>query len=519
MSTVTPPAIPGQTIPVTALLALPDNKHPVESPLWYLHDLERELAVRQSLIGLHEDYYEGRHKLNFLTSTYREAFAQMLAGVCDNWIPLIIRAWVERLKPQGFTIGDAAEGDKAAWDIWQQNGLDSDIPLAFTESGKHGESYLLTWPDEQPKGIFGRFFSRRASEAVPRITLEHPSQVIVRRDAADRRRRKAALKKWREDDGTLMANLWLPGEIRRYRRTEGTDWVPRELDGVNAVDSYSRHPFIPMVPLVNDPHMLPCRPPTSICLPPHNVPPESFVGLGRSDLHDAIPTVDQINKLLCDLLVASEFAAFKQRWATGLEVPVDEESGKPVQPFEAAIDRVWMTPGDKAKFGEFSATELDNYDGAITARIASLAARTSTPPTYFPGPVIANVSDKGLKTTEAGLASKCDGKKTHGGESIEETMRISFAWMNDSRANATDMEINWAPSETRSQAEQADALTKLLTLGVPKKQLWSDYGYSPQQIEKFERMLLEQARNAGLFDINGPDVPPELDSPPDPDAE
>jgi hypothetical protein len=494
---------PNQAVPVQ-LPVSPATQEPVGSPLWWVESLEGEMDHRQHLIWLYEDYFAGRHKMTFASSAFREAFGQMLAAVSDNWIPLVIGASVERLKPQGFRFGESQEGDAEAWRIWQENSLDADAPLAFSEAAKHGESYLLVWPqgDARPRGVFGRFFQRRSQQVIPRITVEHPSQMIVRREPGDRRRRAAALKRWADETGREMATLYLPDEIHYFQKGSN-GWESRG-------DGSAPNPLgvVPVIPLVNEPQMLPCYPPTALRVLPHGVPAWSHVGLGRSDQADVISTVDQVNKLLCDMLVASEVAGFRQRWATGLEVPVDPETDQPIQTFSAAIDRLWITDAPDAKFGEFGATDLSNYTNAIEQRIQSLAARTRTPPHYLLGSIV-NASGDALKAAEAGLASKVDGKKKHYGEAIEEAIRIAFAFMGDDRAGDLSAEVDWAPSEARSESEYVDSLVKKLSIGVPKEQLWEDAGYTPQQISRFKAMLLEEGVRNDIFGPVAPEVTEE----------
>lgn len=482
---------------VPASLTQPPTDVPVGSPEWWVYQLDAELATRSTLTTLYEDYFEGRHALNFATATYREAYSEMLAAVNDNWIPLVIGMSVERLVAQGFTFSDGPtvtdeEADDEALRIWQDNSLDADSALAFTEACKHGESYMLVWPEQVSRpGIFGRWFRRR-SQVEPKITVEHPAQMVVRRAAGDRRRRSAAMKKWIEDDGTTVATLYLPDSIH-YFQMRDYQWVARDgrRDGGNDLG------VVPVVPIVNEPHMLPCRPPKALMVNPHRVNPAATVGLGRSDQADIITTVDQIDKLVCDMMVASEFAAFRQRWATGLDVGDEDEEGKEQVAFKAAVDRLWAVPasehGDEVKFGEFQATELKNYTDAIESRVQSLAARTRTPPHYLLGGM-ANLSGEALQAAETALASKVRGKQKTFGEGLEEAMRLAFAIKGDeSRAMATSVEINWAPAETRSESEYMDSLVKKMSLGIPLQQLWEDAGYSPQKIRRFKRLLLEQA--------------------------
>jgi hypothetical protein len=468
-------------------------------PRWWVYMLEHELTLRYPLVRIVEDYYEGRHRLNFATSKFREVFGEMLAAVSDNWMPLIVKASAERLRVQGFHVPEAPSsrlggflrrrlggtqtGDQHAWEIWQRNGLDVGAPMGFTEAIKHGEAYLMAWWDEE-------------DDQYARITVEHPSQVVVARANGDWRRRSAALKKWQEDDGSLRATLYLPDEIRRYRRDEGAQtWEPLS-DGQAVV----ANPLgvVPVIPIVNDPHMLPVRPPRGLMSTgPDNgtiVSDYAHVGLGRSDIVDAISTQDSINKLVCDMLVASEVGAFRQRWATGLEVPVGED-GKPKEPFESAINRLWISPDDQTKFGEFAATELSNFVTAIENRVSSLASRTRTPAHYLLAQSGSFPSGESLKASETGLVAKVKDKQGSFSESLEEALRLAFRIEGqDARAAAAQaMQTSWETAESRSESEYVDSLVKKLALGVPPQQLWQDAGYSPQEIERFRELLVEYA--------------------------
>jgi hypothetical protein len=341
--------------------------------------MEAELLARRPLVGLYEDYHEGRHQLGFMTEKFRATFGHMLAAVNDNWMPLVIRARVERLGVQGLQFEDDREGSDLAWDIWRRNFLDEDAPMLFTESAKHGEAYTLTWWDHRPKtGVFGRFFSRGTRQTEAEITVEHPAQFIVRRTGGQRREFAAALKLWKDDDGvTKFANLFLPKRIYRWI-DRGEGWEPYEADGAPAEEN---NPLgeVPVSAFTYDPQMLPCYPSSPMLCAPHNMP-MVHIGYGRSVLPDVIPTQDQINLLLCHFMINSEFRSFMQRWATGLEVPKDPHTGQPVDPgYKAVVDRLWVATGEGAKFGAFPQDDPTPILDGINQRIMSLAARTRTP--------------------------------------------------------------------------------------------------------------------------------------------
>lgn len=56
-----------------------------------------------------------------------------------------------------------------------------------------------------------------------------------------------------------------------------------------------------------------------------------------------------------------------------------------------------------------------------------------------------------------------------------------------------------ARPETRTEAERVDAITKLVSVGVPQEAAWERVpGVTPQTIERWRAMADEQAARTGL---------------------
>jgi hypothetical protein len=353
---------------------------------------------------------------------------------------------------EGFRIDDDPAGDRDAWALWQRSFMDADAELAQTTALTCGLAAVMVAP----------------SADGARITVEHPTQVIVACESGDRRRRLAALKCWTDEwTGGELATLYMPdGVYRWFRKNEAADWETGDT---------SPNPLgvVPIIPLRNRPDM--------------------FGGF-RSELQGFLETQDQINKLVLDMIVASEYQSFRQRWATGLELPVDPETGNPVQPFEAAIDRIWVNPDENGKFGEFGEVNLAGYVAALENRIDSLARRSRTPAHYMLGTGGSNPpSGEALKSTETGLVAKVGSRQNHFGEVWEEVIRLAFQAQGDPRANAVQAETIWSDPESRTESEHVDSLVKKMAIGVPLQQLWEDAGYSQTQIARFRQMALEEA--------------------------
>lgn len=461
---------------------------PTQSPQWWLQQLSMRLIARIGQTKKFQDYYDGNQPLTFITSKYREQFGKMLAAVCDNWMALVVDAVEERLHVEGFRIGDAVDGDAAAWEMWQRAHLDADSELVHNSSLVLGEAGVLVWYDQESDG--------------PEITVESALQVLVAFEAGSRRKRSAAIKMWLDDwTGQLWANVYLPNAVHKYRTSSATGVDPwtsegdsyrRQFSATVAGTSHSWIPLgvetnplgvVPIVPIVNRPQLL---------------------GRGRSEILEITSTQDQINKLVADMLVASEYTAFPQRWATGVEVPKDDE-GNELEPFKAAIDRLWHVPNDEAKFGDFTASDLSTYVKAIENRVQSLASRSRTPPHYLLGQSGTFPSGESLKATETGLIAKTKSRMRHFGEGWEEVIRLGFMVTDSAQAKVQTSETIWRDPESRTEGEHVDALLKKLALGVPIQQLWADAGYSPTQIERFLTMLAD-LKLKGLLQ-NAP-VPP-----------
>lgn len=424
------------------------------SPQWWADKLSERLNRQAADAELYEKYYEGRNQLTLATDKYRKEFAKMINGLSDNWMALVVDAVEERLHVEGFRFSDSP-ADQDVWEVWQANSLDSESELAHQCALISGVSAAMIWPSDD--------------ENIPQITIEHASEVVVASQPGNRHRRIAAMKKWLDGDDEYYVDLFLPEGLYHMKMRSGGRYMPREEDW------FTPNPFgaeIPVVPFINRPRLN---------------------GTGRSEIHEVTSTQDQINKLVADMTIASEFAAYPQRWATGIEPRKNPDTGEDEKDFLAAIDRLWFSPEPDTKFGSFTAADLRNYIGAIENRIQSLASRTRTPPHYLLGGMAQFPSGESLRAAETGLVSKVRSKQRHFGESWEEVMRLHFVLKGDARATFKGAETIWRDPETRTQSELTDSLVKLKGLGVPDRALQELYGFTPTQIDRFPQMLRQQA--------------------------
>lgn len=474
-------------------------RHPADditpgSPQWYLEKLLGELGKRKRRrrlpavtgvamqerpsMALLEAYYLGEYELPWVSrlagAKYSIAFRDMLASVQDNWLALITDATAERLHPEGFLFG-GDQADTESWDLWQRSNMDAESDLLHTTALNLGTAYTMVGWDESGE---------------PVVTVESPTSVVCGYQDTSTSEPMIALKTWIDDwIGDELAALYSAREIWTFRRSRGDGWQATDLVA-------NRLGAVPFVEYSCNPYL------------GHR---SAFSRGGRSDLKDFLSTQDQINKLVCDLLVGAEFGAFRGRWATGVELPpgkTDEDA------WEVALSSMVRSGNAAAKFGTFESSDLGQYVKAIENRIQSVASRSRTPPHYMLGSSMGQFpSGESLRAAEAGLTSKAKHRQTHFEDGHERTIRLMWQVKGDTtRASYARAHTLWRDAEQRSESEHIDALGKMRALlDVPPQVLWQRAGFTPTEIENFERLLAEWAivRETSLADEPADDPEPE----------
>jgi len=405
-----------------------------------------QLATRLSDIKRCDEYYRGEHRMAFTTSQFRQTFGNLFAAFADNWCDLVVDASAERLRVEGFRFGDDS-ADDSAWEIWQRNGLDAESDMAHTDSIKLGTTYALVGPDDGGKAL---------------IQVEGADKAIVAIDPAMGKRRLAGLRTWLDEWGVTHCAVYLPDSITWWTKdSDYAEWQEAPGSGINPLG------VVPLVPLPNAPTL--------------------SDRLGRSDIIRVIPLQNAVNKLCGDMIVASEFAAYPQRWVTGIELPEGPDGQKMAPDYLGGAGRVWGVESDNANFGNFQVGDLTTYVRAIEMLIQHVAAQTRTPPHYLLGSSGSFPSGESLKATETGLVAKVHRKMLSFGEGWEEAMRLAFQVEGQqAKAEVVDGEVIWANPESRIVAQTVDAAVKMQTLGVPRPALWEFVGASPQQIARWK---------------------------------
>lgn len=442
-------------------------------------------------------WYLGQQRPPAVPKEYRPSYALLLDMSTNDYAGLVVDAIADRLELTGMRL-DQPQADLEIWRILEENHIDATQRMVHTEALIMAYGYMSVWPTQD--------------EDIPAAVVPESALQTTHEEDPATGETIAALKMWTDDIADkIYCNLYLPdfyyrweadtkpisdtydpdaestATIRNQRQGETYNWRPRGTEAIEDDDRLTAeiaNPLKPMVPIV----------------PFANRPLLSIGGL--SEIDPLIPVLKRIDKLTLDQMLAAEAGAFKQKWATGLDIPVDPDTDEPIEVFDAAIRKLWISDSPDTKFGDFNATDLRPYISAIEAQVATASAISRVPAYYLLNPSLVNPpSAETAMAADAGLVQKVTTQSKTFGESYEQVVRLILKAADDPRAEpgAINMEAVWEDPRIRSEAQVADAAVKWATLGVPEEVLWTWAGASPEEVARWRTINAQQALTAAVL--------------------
>jgi hypothetical protein len=440
---------------------------PLTPEWWRDRLLARFRDERATRIAFQEIYLSEQGTLPMLPG-YADAYKRLLRMSRTPWPRLVVDIAAERLSVIGLHV-DGPTPDESLWSMFGLSKMGMVQSQVYTEALTLGTSYVSVWPE---------------GDALPRTMWESGITMVHEVEPGDPTRVAAAQKVWHDPiRGLIRANLYLPGGTYKWAAAApdlpnmGMDaFLAQSADFYEVEAIENRYNQVPIIPFTVRP---------------------TWDGYGRSDLDDLIQIFARIENITSNILLAVELGAFRQRWATGLEVPLDPNTDEPIEPFKVALDRLWISEDEKTKFGSFEATDISGYLKAVSDAVGQLSAVSRIPVTYFVQSELANPpSAASFEASETGLINKVRERQEFfsvGWESLVElAMRMSGTISGTPNANVT---VDWKDPRTRSESQTLDAAVKLYSIGTPWESVMAFIGYDPEEIKR-----MSQQRMADTFD-------------------
>jgi hypothetical protein len=442
----------------------------IDDPLTAIKYLGGKLDTQAHHALKLEQYYASEQPLNFIVPEVREAVGTRLTNLVVNWPALKITTQDERMDIKYFRLPDSAvyaDGQER----WQRNNMDEQAQQANVDSLLHGRAFCIVWGDDDGKALY---------------SVESPRQCIVYRDPRTRKP-ITGMKRWVEDDGFGWVVLYGLDAVRTFKsKSSNADTSnlyadPNEqVNDFSHIDGWDQKDEIPntlgrlpIVPIVNKPRTL---------------QPDGASELDTSTL----ALSDAVNKLATDMMVTSEFTAAPRRWATGVEIEEDPETGEESENFKQIAGRTWIAEDPAARIGQLPEAGLKNFVEAMQALGVHLAA-TGSLPIHIVDPSAASMaSAEARRAAEAPLIVRVKRRMKERSGAWEEVNRLGALVEGDYSDELENLETVWESPEVLTDAQRMDAASKRKSLGIPLEQVWEDAGYTAPQIENMKKQLWAQ---------------------------
>lgn len=386
------------------------------------------------------------------------------------WLDLVVGSSAQAIFLEGVR-RPGVDGNLSSWDVWQENGWDAKQAPLYRAALGDGIAYGTALPARSRIGG-GKTARLKARSALTFAAFydddddEFPSWGMHSVPYAVRGNNGTVERGWNV--------VVIDDEVVHSISCKGNGEEPRDWTYI----SYEEH-FLDVPPIVAYTNLI------------------DLEGKARGEVEPLIPLARRIDQDTFDRLIVQRFGAWKVRFISGMAKPTTEEAAR-LQAMRLQIQDILISTNHETKFGTLDETQIDGFIKARDADIRDFAAISQTPPHYLLGSLV-NLSAEALAAAEASLMRKIAERQVSFGESHERLFRLAAHIRGDqAEARAYDMEVRWRDMESRSLAQAADALGKLVTMvGVPPEMAmekipnWTDTDVA-RAVEKMKSGAVDQ---------------------------
>ncbi len=459
--------------------------HTLNPELAYAAWRAAEEATWQKNIVVARDYYDGYQNTK-LTERQKEFLGFNLTDerFAFNYCATVVNAIVERMLVSGFTSATDETFTGWVWDIWQTNRMDALQRSTHQGAVLDGEYFIIVdWDDDTGMPRFS-LHPRYTDPVVDGTGFgckafypdDDPTQPMVR-----------ASKRWTEtivnEGGKLTTSrrmtVYLPDHIKKYIAGHADD----DSGWIKLIEEGQPWP-LPWVDNAGE---------------PLGIPVIHFRNPGRrTELWDAMPIQDAINKTALDILAVADASGFPIRFSYGFYATTDGKA-----PEEDGSNYLKLSPGawvgipqTEARTENLEPADLGPMLLTLDSLIVKLAQVTDTPTSRFQ--VTRQIAAEGtLKQQEGPLLAKVRARQVLFGNAWENAFYMARRLANHLASAGLNedalLETQWHPAETRDEKEHIETIgLKVEKLEIPLEQAWSEAGYSKEDIDRMRAQRGEQ---------------------------
>lgn len=419
---------------------------------------------------LNNAYYEGAQRLKHIGLAVPEEFR--IFELVANWPRMYVDEVARRQKVKGIYRPGEGKADPILQEAFVANNLDAEVPILAKENMIFGRMYATVGTNEDDKEH-------------PLITVESPRQMSCLVNQR-RRRMEAALRRFREQDGTQVATLFLPDKtIQLVMGRNGWD-----IDPVGADDGIDDHRLgrVPVVLFLNRRRL--------------------GKWYGTTEMADVIPLTDACARALTDLQYGVETVAVQKRYVLGVSKGdfVDKD-GNPLPVWQSYFDALWATQksAKDVTVGQLAGADLSNFHNTVKLYAELASSVTGLPFRYF-GANTANPAAEGaIRADESRIISNAEEKNAHLGVGLGWTLALYERFRTNKWPDSGEpFMVEWRNPATPTRSEEADAIQKL-NGGTPvlsREGSWDEMGWNEARKSRERDYFADEANDPILERLN-----------------
>lgn len=430
-----------------------------------IEQLKRQLDERAPLDEKHFRYFTLKQRIEQLGMAVPPSMRQFLVPV--NWPRVVVRTIAGRQRVRALILPGEEQVDPLLRQIWDANNLSSHTRMFRRDALIYGRAFMSVGTNEQ-------------NPAMPLVRVESPRQIEALIDT--RREEMLAAARFfgvdAQGQGPTNVTLYLPEQTIQVAKGADGKWaeVARDVHNLGAV---------PIVMHLN----------------------ERMSGgfVGQSELTDIIPLTDAVVRSLTNLQFAQEAHGVPSIWATGVSRGDFEVDGKQLSQFEAYYDVIKMLSNPNAKWGQFSAADLKNFETALNLYGKQAAMSYGFPSRYF-GIHTSNPPAEGaIRADENDLVNYVEDKNEAEGMVLGWMGALAYRLSTGTWVEGNRVRTDYFDPGTPTFAQRADALTKMRSVGgISREGMWDELGWSEARKAKERAYLEAEAQDALLTNLLRP---------------
>jgi hypothetical protein len=226
---------------------------------------------------------------------------------------------------------------------------------------------------------------------------------------------------------------------------------------------------------------------------------ETGVFTGESEMSDIIPLTDAACRTLTNAGVAMETHAVPQKYVLGMSKGdfVDSD-GNQIPAWESYFGAIWAHQKETAKVGQFTASDMKNFETMINLYAQQASGLTGLPMRYFGQNTANPPSADGIRADESRLIRSAELQCTDEGDQLGWVFALSERFRTGEWIDGSRVKVDYFDPATPTISAMADAAVKVRQAGGSLRGMFTAMGWSEPRIDQEFTWLEDEAGDPTL---------------------